>query len=83
MLSSNLQKWAINFCLSPQMAIPQILGLIQQSQIRKFLRHASPQTANPQIFMLYLQIANLQVSTEYCTTLSQNNPKSRLFKGFL
>ncbi len=42
----------------------QILVLIPQSQIRKFLRCANPQMANPQIF----------------ATLSQNSPKSRLFK---
>ncbi len=34
--------------VSPQNANPQILGLIPQSQIRKFLKCASPQIANPQ-----------------------------------
>ncbi len=36
----------------------------------QFLRCASPQIENPQI------------STKYCTTLSQNSPKSRTFKRF-
>jgi hypothetical protein len=31
--------------------------------IRKFLRCASLQIANPQIFMIYLQVANLQIPT--------------------
>ncbi len=39
--------------------------------------------ANPQIFMIYPQIANPQISTKYCTTLSQNSHKSRLCKRFL
>jgi hypothetical protein len=37
---------------------------------------ASPQIANPQIFMTNLQIADPQTSTKYCTNLSQNSPKS-------
>ncbi len=32
--------------------------------------------------MIYLQIANLQFSTKYCTTLRQNSPKSSIFKDF-
>ncbi len=35
-----------NFLVSPQIVNPQILGLISQSQIRKFLKCASPQIAN-------------------------------------
>jgi hypothetical protein len=47
----------IFFCKS-EIANPQILGLIPQSQIRKFLRCASPQmrkfvTINPQIAKIY------------------------------
>ncbi len=38
-----------NFVGSPQIANPQILGLISQSQTRIFLRCASPQIVNPQI----------------------------------
>jgi hypothetical protein len=34
--------------VSPQIANPQILGLIPQLKIRKFLKCASPQIANPQ-----------------------------------
>jgi hypothetical protein len=34
---------------SPQIATPKILGLIPQTQIRKFLRCVSLQIANPQI----------------------------------
>ena len=37
---------------------------------------ASLQIANPQIFMTNMQIADPQTSTKYCTTLSQNSPKS-------
>ncbi len=36
----------------------QILGLIPQWQIRKFLRYVSPQMANPQTFVL---IRKLQI----------------------
>jgi len=43
------QNGRANFFVSPQLAYPQILGLIPQSQIRKFLRCASPQIAKPQI----------------------------------
>jgi hypothetical protein len=35
--------------VSPQIANPQIIRLIPQWQILKFLRCASPQSANPQI----------------------------------
>jgi hypothetical protein len=48
------------FFLSPQIANPQILGLISLSQILKFLRYASPQIANEQIFVINPQIANQQ-----------------------
>jgi hypothetical protein len=45
------KMWVRNvFVVSPQIANPQISGLIPQSQIRTFLRFASPQIANPQIF---------------------------------
>jgi hypothetical protein len=37
------------FLKSQQMATPQIFGLIPPSQIRKFMRCASLQIANPQI----------------------------------
>jgi hypothetical protein len=57
------------FFKSLQIANPHIPGLIPQSQIRKILMCASPQIANPQIFMIFLQIANLQISTKYCTTV--------------
>jgi hypothetical protein len=46
-----------NFFVGPQIANPQILGLIPQSQIRKFLRCASPQIANPQICYVNPQIS--------------------------
>ena len=39
----------VNVFLSPHIANPEILGLNPQSQIRKFLRYASPQITNPQI----------------------------------
>jgi hypothetical protein len=56
-----------------QGANPQILELIPLSQN---LRCASLEMANPQICMIYPQIANPQILTKYSTTLSQN---SRLF----
>jgi hypothetical protein len=62
------QRQASKLLLSPQITNPQFLGLILLSQIRKFLRWAGQQNANPQIF------------TKYCKTLSQNSPKYRLFK---
>jgi hypothetical protein len=49
----------------------------------KLLRYASPQIANPHIFMINAQIANLLISTKCCTSLSQKSPKSRLFTRFL
>jgi hypothetical protein len=58
----------------------KILGLIPQLKIRNFLRCARLQIVNSQSFMIYLQIANMQISTKYCITLSQNSNKSRLFK---
>ncbi len=48
---------------SPQIAIPQIPGLILLSQIHKFLRYASMHIANSQTFMINRQIANPQIST--------------------
>jgi hypothetical protein len=52
------QRWERKcFCFSPQIANPQILGLNQQSQIRKFLMYASPQ-----ISLINPQIANPQIS---------------------
>jgi hypothetical protein len=40
------QRWASNLFYSLQIANAQIRGLISLSQIRKFLRCASPQIAN-------------------------------------
>ncbi len=59
------------FAKSPQITNPQILGFIPQSQIRKFLWSASQQT-----------IANSQLSTKHCSTLSHSH-KNRLCKCFL
>jgi hypothetical protein len=56
----------IYFCWSANPQIPQILGLIMQSQIRKFLRFASLQIANPRIaknIQYVPQIANRQITT--------------------
>jgi hypothetical protein len=50
------------FSKSIQIGNPQILGLIELLQIRKLLMSARPQIANPQIFKINLQIANLQFS---------------------
>jgi hypothetical protein len=40
-------------------ANPQFLGLIPLSEIFKFLTCASPQIANPQFFMVFMQIRKL------------------------
>jgi hypothetical protein len=61
----------------------QILGLIPQSQICKFLRYASLANCKLQSFMIYLQIAKMQISRNYCTTLSQNSTKVVFLKRFL
>jgi hypothetical protein len=59
--------WQANFYKSLQIANLQILGLILLSQIRKFLRCASLQIANPQIFMINPQIRKfLQISALLC-----------------
>ncbi len=60
--------------LGKQSTNPQILRLIPLSKIRIFLRCASPQITNPQIFMISPQIANLQIY-KILQTLSQNSPK--------
>jgi hypothetical protein len=63
----------LTYVKSPQIANPQILGLIPLLQIRKFLRCTSPQIANPQIFMIKPQIANPKIFIKFCTTLSQTS----------
>jgi hypothetical protein len=42
----------------------------------QIFRYAFTHIANPQIYNINLQVANLQISTKYCTTLSQISPKS-------
>jgi hypothetical protein len=59
----------LNVCKSQ---IHKFLGYCQL-QISK-LRCASPQIANPQIFILYPKIAKPQISTKYCLTLPQMSP---------
>ncbi len=57
---------------------------VEKLKIHKFLTCARPQISNLQICMTNLQITNyLQNFTKYCTTLSQNSPKSCPFKFFL
>ena len=54
---------------------------VEKLKIQKFLTCATPQIPNLQIFMTNLQIINyVQNFTKYCTTLSQNSPKSCLLK---
>jgi hypothetical protein len=48
-MNSSNQRWARNFFIGSQIANPQILGLIPQSQICKFLARASPKISNLQI----------------------------------
>ncbi len=67
----NNQRWALG-----QIPNPQILGLIPLSKVRTPFRCASPQIAKPKICMIHQQIANSQISTKYCTTLSQNALKA-------
>ncbi len=50
---------------------------------RKFLCCASLQITNPKIVMIYLQIANPQIYTKYCTTLSQYGTKTGFLKIFV
>jgi hypothetical protein len=58
-----------NFFLSSQ--IRKFLGSFRFPQIRKFLRNASPQIANSQIFISNLQIASPQISTKLCNSVSK------------
>jgi hypothetical protein len=53
---------------------------ITNPQISYVCQSTNGKSAN---FYYNLQIANPQVSTKYCTTLSQKSPKSRLFSWFL
>ncbi len=72
------QRWSSKLIFKVHKS--EILGLIPQLQIRKFLRCASLANRKLQSFMIYLQIAKMQISRNYCTTLSQNSTKSCLFK---
>jgi hypothetical protein len=63
------QRWAGKLCKT------QIRNFLSSYRCRKILS-ASLEMANPQICMIYPQIANPQILTKYSTTLSQN---SRLF----
>jgi hypothetical protein len=67
-----------SFVKSPQIGNWQIFGHIRLSQIRKFVRCASPQIANPQVLWL-IKPANFN-KIWYSNTLSQTSPKSCLFK---
>jgi len=80
-LCTCLQRWASKlFILSPQIANPQMLGFIPRSQIRKVLRHASPQFSNPQIIILVHKSVNL-----YKILLNSvfKQSKSYIFKRFV
>ncbi len=65
-----------------KLQICKLLGTLCYLKFANFLGLPVRKSQNPQIFMINLQIASLQISTKYCTTLSQNSPKSRLFKQF-
>ncbi len=54
----------------PLITKSQILGFIRYCNPQSF-RGASPQITNPQMFMINPKIANPQVSTKYCLTLSR------------
>jgi hypothetical protein len=72
------QRWGkgqIKLVLSPHIVNMQGLGLIQLSQIYKFLRCARLKIGKPQIVMINPHIANLQISAKFYTTLAQNNLK--------
>jgi len=58
------------------------LGTFRYRKSASFLGIASPQIANTQVFIINPQIAQMQISTIYCTTLSQNNLKSCRFTRF-
>ncbi len=70
-----------NFVKGPKIANPQILGLNPRSQIRKVLRRVGPQIAKPQIFTNNSQIPQFFFFDS--RTLSENNPKRRIFTRFL
>jgi hypothetical protein len=58
-----VQRWASKiFFKSSLIANPPILGLIPQSQSVNFLG-VPVCKSHPQFFMIYLQVANLQIST--------------------
>ncbi len=48
-----------------------------------FLRTSTSMLVRKLLDLSSVQIANLQISTKYCTTLSQKSPNSSLFKHFL
>ncbi len=52
---------------SPQIANPQVLGLIPKSQIRKLLGCASQLSKNLQTYIVNPQIANPQPKSRLCT----------------
>jgi hypothetical protein len=61
--------------------IHKFLGLFRYCKSANFLGNASPQIANPQIFIIDPQIATPQISAKHCTftMLSQNSSKSCFF----
>jgi hypothetical protein len=68
----------VNFRKYQEAILQSIFSVINDTQ-----RYASPQIASPQIFVINSQIANLQISTKYCTTLSQKVLKVVFLYDFL
>jgi hypothetical protein len=62
--------------------IRKFLGSFPHRKSAQFLMCASPHIANPQFFFINPQIANPLISTNCCTPLSPNSPKSPFFKRF-
>jgi hypothetical protein len=60
------------FFVSPQSANLQILGLIPQSQVRKFLRCASPHRKIRKFGMINPQIANSRICKEKSSVSDPN-----------
>ncbi len=71
----NLQVCKQTVNKSPQIANLHIFGLIPLSQIRKFLKFASPQIR----FFINPKIANPHIFTKYCTSLSPKSHESHIF----
>jgi hypothetical protein len=79
---SQAKRWARISFVSPQIANPQILGLIPQSQICKFMRCAAPQIANTLIENLRKNILDYEMPCN-CPPLRPSNKSSICYHEYL